>query len=123
MCQLVLTTGAYKQLAAKAYASQRSKLTRKLCIAAAERSLKNPSVFDLRSVNPRKHGTALRGVQKMRLGSHRIYFKGTHKQCTYRVAWIAYQDSHDSDQIEDEAFRRKLARAFNQLDSDMFKCT
>jgi hypothetical protein len=117
VCELVFTRTALGQLEDKRQASHRAKLEPKLRRFAEDGSRTAKSFFDYRGRTLKDMPQELRHVKKLRIGRHRIYFRGASRDCRYRIGWINYTDQHDKDQIEQASFRQKLAKSFGENDA------
>ena len=53
----------------------------------------------------------LRDIRKKRIGRHRVYYRGHHRQCSYHTFYIKAFKKDDVDREDDRLFQERLKRA------------
>lgn len=91
-------------------ARDRDRYEKRLARLADEAGPDLPGALD-REAPLRNMPEDLRGIRHKRIGRHRAYYRGHHKQCSYQLVWIKKDKKDDVDAEHDPKFQRKLKNA------------
>jgi len=87
----------------------REMIVKRLSHFAEEASLENRGALDISP--PTRFTGDLKPVKKIRIGRHRVYYTGSHTQCTYNAVHIKKFKKSGVDDEDDKRFQKALIKA------------
>lgn len=115
MCSIATNTTVEKQLKQLEHATDRKMIEDRLARFASEANTQQAGMLDAPECHMRRLPDDLRAVRKVRIGRHRVYFTGHHRQCSYFAFYIKVHKKSGVDDDDNQRFRERLRRALTQV--------
>jgi hypothetical protein len=114
VCSISTNATMDEQLTDLERSHDRDMVERRLFQFASEANVENSGGLDDPTLVMKRMPEELRDVRKIRIGRHRVYFTGSHRQCSYRAFYIkAFKKTGVSDE-DDPKHQRKLGAALRE---------
>lgn len=88
MCSISINEIVAEQLELLQRSDDRDMIERRLFQFASEATINHPGALDLPKTHMKNMPTELQHLRKIRIGRHRIYYKGHHTDCAYETLHI-----------------------------------
>ena len=105
MCSLNLNSTVDSQI--KLAGNQRDFIERRLTTLASEADENTPGLLDELETHRKR---LPKGIRKYSFGRHRLYYSGTHKNCSYDACYLVlYKSSDRTSELDDTpSFQKRL---------------
>jgi hypothetical protein len=87
---------------------------KRLSTMAGEANENTSGGLDTPDTHMRRMPADLREIRKKRVGRHRVYYTGHHRQCSYQSFYIKVFKKGDEDREDDRLFQDRLRRALGE---------
>lgn len=114
MCSISTNATMDEQLRDLERSSDRDMVERRLFQFASEANADNSGGLDNPTLVMKRMPEDLREVRKIRIGRHRVYFTGSHRQCSYRAFYIKPNKKKGVSDEDDSKHQRKLSAALRE---------
>lgn len=119
MCSISINKTVDKQLDQLQRANSRDKtmIEKRLFGFADEANSERRGSLDASDKKLKRMPPGLENVRKIRIGRHRVYYVGSHWQCSYKAFYIKMFKKSDVDQEDSRRFQERLLRALAEAES------
>lgn len=117
MCSISANRTVDGQLEELKRSNDRRMIEERLYNFANEANIEQPGPLDAPARKMKRMPEDLRDVRKIRVGRHRIYYTGYHKQCSYSTIYIKRYKKSGVDDEDDKRFHNKLRGVLGEPDT------
>ncbi len=117
MCSIYLDPNFTVQLDSKQLRDKSKKIKKRLFQFADEADRERPGALDDLSCHMTRRPDSLKEVKKKRIGRHRVFYTGTHRDCRYDVVYIKPFKKSGTDDDDDQDFQNRLINLLTKSDS------
>jgi hypothetical protein len=112
VCSITTNATVDGQLSRLEHSDDRQMIEDRLIYFAKEASTEVSGALDVAGMHDLP--ADLKDIRKKRIGRHRVYYIGHHRQCSYHTFYIKEFKKSNVDRENDSSFRIKLRRALGE---------